>query len=119
MENIKQLFPLKGQITQEIIDSAKLSHPQECIGALTLKQSIASAGITDSLFIGWGIVGGTIDKSTVDPNSSLAVGTEDRVNMMTVKEPTEVTFILLPEYAFATDEEANAASLATKQEYEN
>ena len=88
MLDINKIYPLKGQVTQEIIDKAVLSDMFSCIGALTLKQALIDIGfdVTDPKYkpkwgvnIGW--VGGTV------------VCTDTYLSLMAVKEPCEVTFI--------------------------
>ena len=82
---IRTLFPLKATITQEIIDNAKLHNRFKCIGALTLKSVIPEGNPS------WG---NTIGSIGVSGGERIVLTTEEGIEMMCVKQPREVTFIL-------------------------
>ena len=89
-EKFISLFPLKGRITQEIIESSDIGDSDNCIGANTFRKAI---GDNISLFqdTGWGTDIGhmvLIDDTIVD------IGTEEDIDMMEVVEPRDVTFII-------------------------
>lgn len=86
--DIKTLFPLKGTITQQIIEGAKRTSPEFCVGALTLKAALAGKADLDS--IKWINTIGFYDRDIV-------ITTQEQVKMITVREPQEVTFILKEE----------------------
>jgi hypothetical protein len=91
--DIKTLFPLKAEITQEIIDGANTYSVTKCIGAKTLRTAVESK--TNTVFstfaITWGSHSGNIETET----SPLNIGTEEDINMMRVTEPQTVTFKLI------------------------
>lgn len=88
----QQLFPRKGQITQDIIDKAVTWDIFDCIGHHTIKESL------DDEFTGvvaWGSTRGTLKMNSGDRN--LRITTTQEINMTTVTEPMEVTFIVAAE----------------------
>lgn len=94
--NIKELFPLKGTITQEIIDGSNIHCIRECIGANTLRAALREAGVMDRLDpadpIFWGRWGGDI---MLVNKAVLRIETD--IDMMEVTAPQEVIFTLSKE----------------------
>lgn len=86
-EEILAWFPKKAKITQEIINEAKLYRSNLCIGALTLK-TILPDEYKDKA--SWGI----FTSFGTFPKDNIVITTDDNVDMMMVKEPREVTFII-------------------------
>ena len=86
-EQIKALFPLKAKVTKEIIEEAQILNSRKCIEALTLKSVLPEK--LKSL-ASWG----TVNTANTFLKYDLTVTTIERVNMMTIKEPCTVTFIL-------------------------
>lgn len=88
MEEIMAVMPLKGEVTQEIIDSSSVWDSQNCIGHNTLVASLKQAGINvDELDkIRWFNKNGYITKE----HESLYVTTEEP--MIRMYEPQSVTF---------------------------
>ena len=85
------LFPLKATITQEIIDKANIMDEYNCIGALTLKSVIPDTYDFHHK-LAWGCDCGLqgIYKKPV------LLTTLEGINMMNVKTPQEVTFVVVP-----------------------
>lgn len=91
LKQYKALFPLKGEITQEIINTANTFDYGNCIGALTLKAALGvDIELVDSVISIWGSRNG-IQRIEGIP---VAVTTIGGINMMRVTEPQSVTFIL-------------------------
>lgn len=89
IEEIKALFPLKGQLTQEILDNSNTMDIYSCNGANTLKQSLGDIGEN---VVTWGAWFGIINEySTKD----FKIGTLEDLDFMYATEPQEVTFILI------------------------
>lgn len=86
-EQIVALFPLKARITKEIIESAKVFNARNCIGALTLK-SVLPDELKGSA--SWG----SRSSCSTFERFGLIVTTEEGIDMMEVKNPRNVTFIL-------------------------
>ena len=87
IKDFEALFPLKAMVTQEIIDNANIMDTRNCIGALTLKSVLPK--YTDSLE--WGAISGNI----ITDEGIVHISTFKLVDMMMVKEPQEVTFVLI------------------------
>lgn len=89
IEQFKALFPLKGRVTQEIIDEADIDDWQNCVGALTLSEALGeNIQLVDK--INWGNDRGfpKVDKETV------ILTTKEKYNMMGITKPVDVEFIL-------------------------
>lgn len=97
VSQIKKLFPVTVEVTQEIINSAFIMNAKQCVGALILK-SILPDENKDQVY--WGVDSGGIWKKgaladeTVDANALLLVKSVDEngkaINMMQIKEPQTV-----------------------------
>jgi len=87
MKQIKNIFPVKVQVTQEMIDNAKLGDIYGCIGALALR----SLNIPEVIEIKWGAWTGFI----ITEKSEIHITTDKEINVMEIKKPTEVTFKLV------------------------
>jgi hypothetical protein len=85
-QEIKALFPLKANITEEIINTATLLDTSRCIGAKTL-QSV----LPKELKVDWGVYYGDI---IVDDEQRIQITTTEQINMMSIKLPQSVTFII-------------------------
>ena len=83
LEEFKKLFPLKGKLTQEIIDNADINSILRCRGARAIKEALNS----DNFDISWGRVDGFINYYPVT--------TIERIDFMKQETPMEVTFILI------------------------
>lgn len=92
--NLYNLFPLKGEITQEIINKANVKNPYACIGALTLKAALDKAGVNSN--VSW--AHHSSYSTTIEGQSLGIITTEQGINMVKVTTPQEVTFIMPIEY---------------------
>lgn len=93
LKQLVSLFPLKGQVTKEIIDTSLLWIAEQCIGATTLKQSIEKANLgldapPETLHVLWSVVSGQVWLG----NQRIDIKTHPLVNMMSIIKPQEVTF---------------------------
>lgn len=88
--NIENLFPLEGEITQEIIYESVLLDVRKCIGALTLLASLEGKIDPVSSDIAWGVHTG-LNKIN---GQVVRITTKEDVNMMEIKKPQKVTFII-------------------------
>ncbi len=89
-EKIKALFPIKAQITQEIIDKSRTLNIYDCIGAKTLQSVIPPCQVR----IFWGLDSGGIVHDTFKPDFQIEITTKEGVDMMGITKPQEVTFII-------------------------
>lgn len=90
--SIDHLFPLKGYITQEIIDNSNVRDVYNCIGYNTLVQALGSENCEKYFSVmGWGNTSGS---QRTKEDVSVLITTVEEVDMMDVTEPMEVTFIL-------------------------
>lgn len=87
-DKIIQLFPLKGYISQEIIDASDPQDIQRCQGARTLKAALPEE--FEGLAM-WAYSAGSIH---ID-GYYLGVTTKEVVDFPSVKKPKKVTFILV------------------------
>jgi hypothetical protein len=87
---LKDLFPRKFFITEEIIKKANLSNVSNCIGALSLKESLKNVPEIDQEELSWGSYSG----SNTILGCNVWVGTQEGINLMNVTEPQEITFII-------------------------
>ncbi len=90
MKPLSEVFPLKGFITQEIIDKSNVNDTSNCIGTNTLKEAL---GENTNLFdyIGWARHSGA--NSSIE-KGSIRITTVEGIDLMEVKRPQEVTFII-------------------------
>lgn len=88
IEEIKALFPLKGQLTQSVLDKSKIVDIFNCNGALTLQEA---TGKPFGYKIYWGIKRGFIESQ----ENTIQIGTEEDIDFMDARKPQEVTFILI------------------------
>lgn len=89
IEEIKSLFPLKANVTKEILNKANIWDYEGCIGALTLQSVLPEkfkAQATWCMFTGSITIG--------DESNSTSITTEGLIDMMEIKSPREVTFII-------------------------
>jgi hypothetical protein len=89
-QEIQSLFPLKAEITQEIIDRSNVKDLYNCIGANTLRKALTTLGVYEH--IGWMNLSGAIKLSE---KQSLPISTKEEVRMVSVKKPQTVTFIIV------------------------
>lgn len=92
-EKLKQflaLFPLKGQLTEQIINNADVYNTDDCRGARTL-----TAALGDNISLIYGKVkwGDTFGGCTVD-GANIFLSTEMNTNFMEAKEPQTVIFVV-------------------------
>lgn len=87
IKKFKALFPLSGEITKDIIKQADLRNPYDCIGVRTLKAALGN-NLPESK-ISWGSTGGALMSK-----ERIFFTTKESVNMMRVKRPRKVTFII-------------------------
>lgn len=92
-ERYKSLFPLKGIITQDIIDNANISSINNCIGSLTLKAALGDN--IDLLDCSGGLWGNSYGSNHIKDGGFVRITTTDGVEMMGVNKPMEVTFIVI------------------------
>lgn len=100
-QKYESLFPLKGYITQEIIDSAEVTHPGKCIGAMALRNALGEninlihKKWRDNI---WGYKNGQQIISVPEGADfdSVRLGTIEGIDLTEVRTPMEVTFILKP-----------------------
>lgn len=90
-EEFKSLFPIKAKITQEIIDTAELYDNKNCIGAKALREVLPEKF---KLKADWGADNTVI----LIEGYRVYLTTEERINLMKVTEPMDVTFILDKRY---------------------
>lgn len=88
--SIENLFPLKGKITQEIIDKADTMDPSNCIGALTLGAALEGKITKEDSIISWGVYTGLNEIN----GQAVRLTTEEDIDMMDVIKPQKVTFII-------------------------
>lgn len=86
LEQIKSMFPLEAQVTQEIIDKSNPWNPYYCIGHHTLKKYLGNDAV-----ISWLDTVGVIKTE----QGNLHIKTKDRVSVMDIEEPRTVTFELI------------------------
>ncbi len=82
------LFPIKAEVTQEIINQSDPFDTKTCVGALTLKRAVPD--IIKTNYWGWGDLEGTV----IIDGKSVIIGTEEGQYMMEIRKPTSVTFIV-------------------------
>lgn len=90
MKPLSEVFPLKGFITQDIIDKSVLMDTTNCIGANTLKEALGE-NINLFDYIGWAIHSGA---NSSKERGSVRITTVEGIDLMEVKRPQEVTFII-------------------------
>jgi hypothetical protein len=93
-EEFIALFPRKGIITQEIIDTARLWSVSECIGAKTLKASLGEEIVKELCPNMWGNETGCITDKQQQWLSAVEIGTKENIPMIDVDIPMEVEFIV-------------------------
>lgn len=86
LTEIKSLFPLTVEVTQEIIDKANPFNPYDCIGNHTLKSVLGS-----QVSIMWTSIDGEIRI----PGGKVFIKTRGKVSMMDIEKPRSVTFELI------------------------
>ena len=91
MKTLEQIFPLKGFITQEIIDKSYTYDTYNCIGTNTLREAL---GEDVKLFYGLGW-GRTVGCNYHIREGGVCIGTVEDIDFMRVQSPQEVTFIIL------------------------
>ena len=89
-EEFISLFPLKAEITKNIIDEADIDNVKNCIGALTLKSMIPNIEEITKYW-GWGTTQGT--QKLLD-GSYITLTTTKNIDMMGVKRPRKAVFII-------------------------
>jgi len=100
MNELKSLFPIHSEVTQEILDSITefgRNNAHFCIGAKTLKSALPEnlkdkdlkgKKLKDKVF--WGRECGAIYTSS----GKIEITTKALIDMTTIKEPTKITFVL-------------------------
>ena|SRR5688572_1691033 len=92
-EQFKVLFPLEGQVTQDILSNARLLNPWECIGALTLKAALGEEVVSKIQDISWRNWDGCVRLG----NDYINIGTQENIPVIDIKQPQELTFIISPQ----------------------
>lgn len=93
-DKFKALFPLKGNITKTILKTADRDDIEKCVGALTLKAALKkNINLLNYKQCYWGVIDGT----NTAGNERFVIGTEGKIDMMRVRKPQKVTFILKTE----------------------
>lgn len=90
IEEIKKLFPLEVNITQEIIDKAELLNAHKCIGALALQSVLPKR--KDGKPWSWGSTEG--NQWQDNKGRHIVIGTAEKIDLMQVTIPRTITFIL-------------------------
>ncbi len=89
----KELFPLKGTITKEILDKADKNDVYDCIGARCLKNAL---GEHRYMFFSWGVETGYL-RGAYDGARIYSIDSNgESLNLMNVKSPCDVLFTLTP-----------------------
>jgi hypothetical protein len=89
IEVISTLFPLKGSITQKILDNSDVIDTGNCVGYNTLHEAFGEIEFEKGA-MSWGNTSGSIRLD----DGSLHLTTEDKTQFMNVEEPTEVVFVI-------------------------
>lgn len=94
-EELRALFPLRGSVTQDTIDTACSMCPQDCYGARTLREALAAVS-ERQWDLSWGDLTGYIYFAVEEDSycEGIRVCTKEALCFMSIKEPQEVTFIL-------------------------
>jgi hypothetical protein len=87
---VEDLFPLEGEITQEIIDKADIWNPMKCIGALALKAALLTLLKEEDFTTSWAA---DIGHPTI-LGERRTITTKEDVDLMDIKKPQKVTFII-------------------------
>lgn len=105
-EEIIALFPLKAQISEETLEQANRYDVLDCVGYRTLKSALPEM----SNDIAWGTVKGSLYITSKDEfrkeqirdtedgvysKHVVYIGTIEGINMIDVRKPMEVTFIVV------------------------
>lgn len=90
-EDIIKLFPLKGEITQDIIKNADRDDIANCVGALTLQDALGKE-LCKQVQAEWGAWSGSVNDSK--GTWAIRLTTPNSVDFMGVYSPREVTFII-------------------------
>lgn len=91
LDTLKELFPIKVMVTKEMINEADKSNPYKCIGAKALRSVMPKQFAGN---ITWSNITGTIYGGL----DSLLIGTEEKLPMMCITKPMEVTFTVIDVY---------------------
>lgn len=89
-EDIQALFPIKAEVTQEILDTSNVGSIHQCNGAKTL-QSVLK--LEEPWYVHWGDRQGYIANKE-NYNLFIEVTTDEDISFMSITEPTTVTFKL-------------------------
>jgi hypothetical protein len=89
LKDLKKLFPLEGQLTNEILNSAVPLDNRNCRGVLTLKAALGEVS-KELGFVTWGTYNGSISLA----GNILYVTTRENTNFVASKKPGKMTFIL-------------------------
>ena len=90
MKKIDELFPLEVEITQEMIDNAKLYDRDKRIGANALKAAIVNLGFEPNTFRAeWLCRTGAL---TIGADR-ITLCTKEYINLVEIKNPRKVTFV--------------------------
>lgn len=92
-DKFRALFPLKGNITKDILKTADRDSIRKCVGALTLKAALKKNIKLMDYEIGWGDKEG----ANLAGGESFDITTKENISMMNVRKPRKVTFILKTE----------------------
>lgn len=90
MNSIKDLFPLEGKITQDIIDKADRWDPRKCVGALTLEAALFTRLKKEDFTISWA----TIIGHPMILGECQTITTKEGIDMMEINKPQKITFII-------------------------
>lgn len=89
LDDIRALLPLKGNLTQEIIDTSKYHNPLDCPGRNTLKAALGELG--SHIQLTWAGDTGTVYDKNI--HEWIILTTVQKINFMRSK-PTEVDFVM-------------------------
>lgn len=91
LEKYISLFPLQGELTQEIIEKAHPYNTRECQGALTLK---AALGENISLLANGDCWGSNQGVQSIKEGGEVRLTTMENLCFPHAKTPQKVTFII-------------------------
>ncbi len=86
LQELKSMFPMELQVTQEIIDKSNPYLPYDCVGHHALRSIIG-----DNAVVMWTDTDGEIRT----PEGRLFLKTKGKVSMMDIEKPRTVTFELI------------------------
>ena len=90
LDQIKNIFPIEVEVTQDIIDNSDIHHIFNCIGVNTLKKALGKDLVEKVDRIQWGSIRGCIDIAS----GSLVIESfkdDASIGMMAIQSPCKIT----------------------------